>query len=966
MSGWRLLSGGLIDRSAPLSFQWAGRKLHGFKGDTLASALLANGISIVGRSFKYHRPRGLLAAGLEEPNAIVQTGSGAATVPNIKATQIELVEGLEAVPVNAHPSVEFDLLAINGLFKQFIPAAFYYKTFMWPAWRWFEPTIRRAAGLGVAPSEPDCDSYAHRNAHVDVLVVGSGAAGLSAALAVSAQGESVMIVEGDRELGGGLLSETGVVEGGSAHAWLSASVARLQDQANVIILTRTIAFGYYDHDLIGLCERLPTGPVRERLWRVRARRVILATGAFEQPLAFECNDLPGIMLASAAKTYAVRHGVAPGRRIVIATNNDSAYAAAVALHDAGVEVVAILDSREDATPASCDAETRSIQVHRGTLPVKATGRRRISKVVAATCRSAKSQTAIACDTLLVSGGWNPAVHLHSQSGGSLRFDDAARAFLPSKGPQHTTSIGAASGIFDLNEAIADARAASLGERRSTPDPKPVGPVLQMVDGEAAAHKAWLDYQNDVTVGDLQLAARENFRSVEHVKRYTTLGMASDQGKTSNVPAIETLSALLAKPPQQVGTTKFRPPFDPVTIGTFAGRNIGENLKPLARLAAHERHLAHAGIAEDYGGWLRPSCYRRPQEREAEAIAREVLAVRSGVGLFEASPLGKIEVKGPDAATFLDRMYVNTVSSLKPGRCRYAIMLSEHGVVYDDGVIARLSKDHFLVGTTSGNAATVAAIFDEWLQCEWPELRVLTEDVTTCWAVMTVAGPKAREVLKRLGSSIELGGAAFGHMSCREGTVGGVRARVQRVSFTGELSFEVSVPWRYGIALWDALIKAGATFEIMPFGVEALMTMRIEKGFLHVGSDTDGTTFPQDIGFGAVAAKKGCDFVGRRSTTAFEGQRRDRRQFVGLEVTDGAGPLAAGAHILPTDRKDGSDGWVTSTTLSPTLRRPLALALVRRGESRLGETVHVWDLGLSRSAVIVEPRFYDPKGTRLDG
>jgi sarcosine oxidase subunit alpha len=494
----------------------------------------------------------------------------------------------------------------------------------------------------------------------------------------------------------------------------------------------------------------------------------------------------------------------------------------------------------------------------------------------------------------------------------------------------------------------------------------VGPQPELPDGSAEAHKAWLDFQNDVTVGDIHLAARENFRSVEHVKRYTTLGMASDQGKTSNVTAIEVLSGLLDKAPEQIGTTKFRPPFDPVTIGAFAGRSVGEDLMPLARLAAHERHLALGAAMEQYGSWLRPAFYRRPGEAEAEAVAREVLAVRTGVGLFEASPLGKIEVRGPDAAAFLDRMYVNKLSRLKPGRCRYALMLTEHGTIFDDGVIARTGEDRFLVGTTSGRAAAVAASFDEWLQCEWPDLRVLTEDVTTSWAVLNLAGPRSHEVLERVGTSIDLGAAAFPHMAYREGTLGGVRTRIQRVSFTGELSYEVAVPWRYGEALWDRLFAVGDSLGIAPFGVESLMTMRIEKGFLHVGGDTDGVTLPQDVGFGAIMAKKDCDFVGRRSTATPTGLLADRRQLVGLEALDGSGVLAVGAHVLPSGKDKGSDGWVTSAAMSPTLRKPVALGLVRQGRSRIGESVRVWDVGAVREARIVAPAFYDPAGERLNG
>ena len=938
MSGWRLAEGGRIDRTKPLKFQWSGRRYSGFAGDTLASALLANGVDIVGRSFKYHRPRGLLAAGIEEPNAIVQIEIGTETIPNLKATTVELYDGLIAAPVNAHPSAERDRMAINGWFKRFIPAAFYYKTFMWPDWHWFEPSIRRAAGLGVAPTSADPDTYEHRFAHTDVLVIGSGAAGLAAALEAASKGARVMLVEGDCALGGGG-ADMNLVE-------------RLRALPNVEILARTLAFGFYDHELVALCERLTEhlplakrrGP-RQRLWKVRAQQVILATGAFERPLPFENNDLPGVMLASAGQTFVMRYGVAPGRQVVVATNNDSAYHSAFALHDAGVAVTAIIDSRTSSTVAG--ASERGIRTIFGSAPVAAKGKCCVTGITISPVTQTNAKETISCDCVLVSGGWNPAVHLHSQSGGRLGFDAAMQAFLPTEAVQSARCVGAAAGDIAIGE---------------------VGPTRSYADGDAAAHKAWLDFQNDVTVGDVQLAARENFRSVEHVKRYTTLGMASDQGKTSNVSGIQVMAGLLGKAPDAIGTTKFRPPFDPVTIGAFAGRSIGDDLMPLAYPVSQARKVALGAKIENYGGWGRAAYFPQPGEREDQAIAREVLAVRNSVGLFDASPLGKIEVAGPDAAEFLDRMYVNGIKTLKIGRCRYGLMLNENGVVYDDGVVARIGEDRYLVGTTSGHAAAIATSFDEWLQCEWPNLQVLTQNVTTGWAVMNVAGPRARDVLAAVGTDIGLSNAAFPHMTYREGTVAGAVARISRVSFTGELSYEVAVPWGYGAALWDALITAGTDHGITPFGVEALMVMRVEKGFLHVGSDTDGTTLPQDVGFGAAMAKKPNDFVGRRSTRRPDGLRADRRQFVGLEIIDGQGPVHAGAHILPpiVATPPGSDGWVTSAVMSPTLGRPLAMALVRQGQARLGEAVTLWDMGTRRQARIVDPRFYDPEGARLDG
>jgi sarcosine oxidase subunit alpha len=976
MSGSRTDGGTTLDRGRPVPFNWAGRRYHGYAGDTLASALLANGVSIIGRSFKYHRPRGLIAAGLDEPNGIVQLESGAVTVPNVKATQIELYDGLTANPVNAHPSVDFDVMAVNSLVKRFIPAAFYYKTFLWPNWKLFEPSIRKAAGLGRAPGEADPDTYEHRYAHVDVLVVGSGAAGLAAAEAAAAipGNERVALVEADAEFGGGLLSSADQIEGMAAIEWRNAALTRLEALPNMLLLNRTMAFGFYDHGLVALCERLTdhlppherSGP-RQRLWKVRCRRVILATGAFERPIPFAGNDVPGVMLASAAQTYAKRYGALPGKRAVICTNNDSAYAAAFALQDAGCEIAAIVDTRSTAGARAEEARTRGIAIMSTAAPLRARGRRRVNSLEIVALNDAAKRR-IRCDTVLTSDGWNPAVHLHSQSGGSLAYDDDLQAFLPDRAVQDAVSIGAAAGVLTMDAAVTGARSLARGEKPVLPPAAAVGPTRHFADGDIAAQKAWVDFQNDVTVGDIQLAARENFRSVEHLKRYTTLGMASDQGKTSNVTGIQVLSDLLGKPPQAIGTTKFRPPFDPVTIGAFAGRAVGADLMPLAQTPAHDAQVALGAKMEPYGSWLRAAYLPRNGESEHEALAREVLAVRNSVGLFDASTLGKIEVKGPDAAEFLQRIYVNGVRNLKIGSCRYGLMLDEHGIVYDDGVFARLGEDHFLVGTTSGHASAIADTLHEWLQCEWSDLKVMVENVTTGWAVMNVAGRHARDVFAEVGTDIDLSAEAFPHMTYRAGTVGGVAARVQRVSFTGELSYEIAVPWGYGAALWDALMRCGRRYGIIPFGVESLMVMRVEKGFLHVGSDTDGTTYPQDVGFGAAIAKKTDDFVGRRSTMRPEGLREDRRQLVGLEITDGGGPLETGAHVLPGDAIEprGTQGWVTSSINSPTLGRPLAMALVERGTQRLGEAVRVWDLDTWREAKIADPRFFDPAGKRIHG
>jgi sarcosine oxidase subunit alpha len=954
MSGFRLNSGGLIDRSRALRFRWGGQPYEGHPGDTLASALLANGVDIVGRSFKYHRPRGLLGAGLEEPNAIVQLGEGAVTVPNRKATEVELFEGLSASAVNAWPSPDLDLMAVNGLVKRFIPAAFYYKTFTWPHWRWFEPAIRRAAGLGRAPDVADPDRYDQRHAYVDLLVVGGGLAGLTAALEAGRAGRQVCLVEGDALLGGAIFGP----DAGRQRAEAEQLVAALAALPNVTCRTRTLAVGYHDHNLVSLVERLTDhlpedtrhGP-RQRLWKLRATEVLLATGAIERPLVFDGNDLPGVMLASAAGLYLERQAVAPGRRVVLAANNDRAWGAALALAQAGVAVEAILDARDAVEPALIDAaQGAGIVVETGTTVMQALGRRAVAGVRTTRLDAAGHATGegrrIACDCLLVSGGFSPVVHLHSQAGGSLGWDDRLQAFVPANQPQACRSVGAAAGDIDLS----------------------IRPLWQVArEGAPPSPSAWVDFQNDVTAGDVAIAHREAFRSVEHLKRYTTLGMASDQGKTSNVNGLAIMGALLGKAPAEVGTTRFRPPYDPSTMGAYAGHRRGDLMRPAARLPAHAVHQEMGALFEDYGHWVRPAFYPRAGEDEAAAVAREAATVRHAAGLFDASPLGKIEVKGPDAATLLDRIYVGTMSTLKPGRCRYGLMLNEHGILFDDGVVARIAEDHFLVGTTSGHASAVQALFQEWLQCEWTDLGVATENVTQGWAVMNVAGPHARTVLQSLETDIDLSADAFPHLSHREGTVEGVRCRIQRVSFSGELSFEVAVPTRYAAALHARLMDAGAPHGITPFGVEALMVLRTEKGFLHIGSDTDGMTLPQDIGFGGPVTSKAVDFVGRRSCLRPDAQRSDRRQFVGLESLDGR-LLPVGGHVLkPGEAAPAmSQGWVTSSVHAPALGRPHALAMIEAGRDRMGEEVQIWDLGTSHRARIVGPCAFDPDGARMNG
>lgn len=951
---FRSSDGGRIDRSQPLHFRFDGVQYTGYRGDTLASALLANGVRITGRSFKYHRARGLFGAGFEEPNTLVQLETGSRTEPNLKATAVELYDGLVARSVNAWPSARFDLLSIMRCFKAVMPSGFYYKTFIAPNWHFYEWLIRAAAGLGKSPRALDPDRYDKRFETVDVLVVGAGAAGLRAAIGHGDAGRQVLIVDDQPEPGGSLLYEDGPIDAVAPRDWLDAQLSRLSAMDNVRLLSRCTAFGYYDHNQIQAVQVQPGGAVRQRLLHIRATEVVLATGAIERPLVFPNNDRPGIMLAHAGLRYLQQYGARPGRRVAIATNNDGAYSVARAMRRAGVEVVAILDLRVDA-PIQQAASAEGFTIHAGTAPTNTRGRPVLSavrwhRVNAAARAQAGESGEIACDALLVSGGWNPTVHLLSQSGGGLCFDEKIQGFVPNRSVQNEHSVGAANGEFPTSLHVAP---------------------LQTIDVSGLGQKpnySWVDLASDVTEGDLHLAVQENFSAVEHLKRYTTTGMMTDQGKTSNVNAIGVLGSLAGKAPGEVGTTKFRPPFNPVTFGAVAGRHVGALYRPLRQLPTDELQRQAGAVMEDYGGWSRAAYFRRTGESEEQSIAREVKMVRTGVGILDYSPLGKILVHGPDAGEFLNRVYVNNLKTLKVGKCRYGLMLNEHGIILDDGIATRWDENTYQVGTTSGQAEHVVEILEEWLQCEWVDLDVIVESITTQWATLMVAGPKSRQVLGKLGLDIDLSSETFAHMDARQGHLGDVPVRVARVSFSGELGFEISVPWSFGASLWQRLLALGAPDGLIPFGTEALMVMRIEKGFLHVGSDTDGATMPQDVGFARVMTNKQADFIGRRSTMTPEGRRENRKQLIGLEALDTQTRIPVGGHVVGTSIDKAplrSQGWVTSAAMSPMLERSVALAQIENGPKRIGEIVQIFDNGKSVSARICNTAHYDLQGERLN-
>jgi len=994
MSTYRLGGRGRVDPSKPVVFTFDGKSYSGLKGDTVASALLSHGVHLMGRSFKYHRPRGAVSAGSEEPNALIGTRRGPGRYePNTRATVQEIWDGLETTSQNKFPSLRFDVGAVNDMAYMAFSAGFYYKTFMWPRSFWdkvYEPFIRAAAGLGVSPTEEDPDTYASRNLHCDLLIVGAGPTGIAAAKQAAGKGLDVVLVDENAELGGTLLSEPQAeIDGVAAWEWLEAELAALK-AAGVKLMSRTTAIGYYHQNMIGMVEKLtdhlptlPTDTPRERMWRVRAKQVILAQGALEKPLVFHGNDRPGVMLAGSAQTYLNRYGVTVGNSPVVVTSHDSAWYAAFDLHDAGAAVQAIVDTRTNVRGDLLDeARARNIPTRVSHTVTATAGRLRVSRVRVNPCQGDNVGAGLwfKCDAVLMSGGWTPSLHLFSHTKGKLAWDDDLTTFLPDETPEDCVIAGASRGLWGVKAALDDGakRAGevltALGHDAAAPkytvarDRVGAGESMRELptDRSAAKAKAFVDFQNDVTAKDLRLAVREGMRSIEHVKRYTTNGMATDQGKMSNINGLNIAADALGKKQPQVGLTTFRPPYTPTTFGAFAGYHRGDHFEVTRKTQIDSWAEENGAVFEPVSQWRRAWYFPKEGEDMRAAVKRECAATRASVGIFDASTLGKIEVVGPDAVEFLNRMYTNPWTKLGIGKCRYGLLLGDDGFIRDDGVIARIEQDRFHVTTTTGGAARVLNMMEDYVQTEWPDLDVWLTSTTEQYSTVALNGPNAAKLLAPLVDGIELTEEAFPHMSCVQVTVAGLPARLWRVSFTGEIGFEINVAAPYGRQLWQALWDAGQQYDITPYGTETMHVLRAEKGYIIVGQDTDGTVTPFDCGMGWAVGKKKPDFVGMRGLARPDLQNPNRKQLVGL-LTEDKSCLEEGAQIVldpnqPIPMK--MVGHVTSSYDEGTFGQPIALALVEGGHSKMGETVFIPMPDRTIAAKITSTIFIDPENTRL--
>jgi len=995
---FRLASGGEINRTERISFKFNGKTLFGYKGDTLASALLANDIHLVGRSFKYHRPRGFLGSGSEEPNAIVQVlKDKSRTEPNIRATQIEIFDGFEAKSQNCWPNVNFDVGEINNLFSPLLPAGFYYKTFMWPAklWETYEYFIRKSAGLGVSPTERDPDLYDHKYYHCDVLIVGTGPAGLTAATIAANSGKKVLLVDERPEHGGSLLgsnNEITSIDNMSPKDWIEKTYSELLKNKNIKILNRTSVAAYHNYNYLIMMQNLTDhlnednkkNKIRQRLWKVRAKKVILATGSIERTMIFDCNDRPGIMLSSAVRKYLNHYAVKCGNNAVIFANNDDAYETAISLHNKGIKIEAIIDIREgsegDLVKKCKDLGLKIFWKH---VVVSTSGRKKINKVFVMKLSTNNNSVTgnkikIDCDLMCVSGGYTPAVHLFTQSGGKLLFDEKKSYFYPDKNSLEQISIGSCAGIFNLKKIIHDTYVkvnnflkTDIKNNIIVSDQKSGGFEniwLIPSDKIPGKTKSFVDFQNDSTSNDIKLALREGFRSIEHVKRYTTTGMATDQGKIANMHALGIISEHTNTKMGELGTTTFRPPYTPLTFGALVGRNVKEFFDITRRTPMHSWHKKNNAKFEDVGQWKRAWYYPINNESMHDAVQRESKAARENAGILDASTLGKIDIQGSDASEFLNRVYTNAWSKLGIGKCRYGLMLNEDGMVYDDGVTTRLGENHYIMTTTTGGAATVMSKLEDYLQTEWPELKVFLTSVTDHFATVSVCGPNSKKILEKVVKNINYEDQDFSHMSFKEGLIDDIKCRVMRISFTGELSYEINIQANYGKAVWEKCMEAGKEFKITPYGTEAMHLLRAEKGFVIVGQETDGTITPIDLQMDWIVSKKKYDFIGKRSLYRSDTIKEDRKQMVGLLTADPNEILEEGAQIVAEIKnKPPMDmlGHVTSSYYSPNLKKSIALAVVKNGKNLNGKKLYVPMENKIIEVTVSDTVFLDKEGKRLN-
>jgi len=973
----RLQQGGRIDRSVPVQFNFNGKDYKGYKGDTLASALLANGITLTARSFKYHRPRGIVGSWIEEPCSFVEL-LGDDQSANQPITTVTLKEGLVAKSVNCWPTPAFDVLSVNQLFSRLLPAAFYYKTFKWPDWHWFEPSIRRAAGLAKVPQLPQTtDIYENRFAHCDVLVVGAGPAGLMSALCAARSGVRVILVDDRSEAGGSLLNTRHKVDGQLAPAWIASVINELSSNESVTVLQNATAWGYREHNLVLITEHEPElESISKRSWRVRAKCVVVATGAIERNLVFTNNDRPGVMLCSAVSNYVNQYAVRPGQQLVVFTNNSSTYQTTAELLAAGLSIVAIVDSRSRVSEDE-RALVTGVEILVAHEIVKAHGRARIHAVTVR-AKTGESTKKIECDLLCVSGGWSPAVHLYSQARGRLIFDDNLAALVPDNQTKSTICMGAAAGVFNLPDIISSCvhktcdllyglTGQQLGQLplSSTSDlPFDISP-LWFVEQTKHSDKAFVDLQNDVTVSDIQLSIREGFGAVEHVKRYTTAGMGLDQGRTGNVNTMGVIASQTNASMDEVGATTFRAPFIPIEFGAIGGLREESALLPYRHTPVTLWNQNNGACMYESGArWQRPGYYPLAGETFQESVNREASAVRNAVAVYDGSPLGKFDIKGPDAEKLLNLLYTNSFSELDDGSGRYGIMLTDDGLILDDGIAFRLAENHYLMSTSTGNADTVYRHMEHLLQIQRPEWSVNITPVTSQWCNATVCGPLARDVMTALKCSIDLSPQAFPFMSIRSGTVAELAVRVCRVSFTGELSYEINIAARDFLTLWERIISAGKPFGLIPIGSEANHVLRAEKGFLSLGHEADGTTDPIDLGMGWILSTKKPDFLGKRAIQIRRKLDKPRRELVGL-LTDNPGQMIPeGAPLTPNAETRPSEGLVTASVWSVVNQRVVSLALLNDGRNRLGETVYIRVKKVVIKATVTNPCFYDPTGNVL--